>query len=224
MSNTRDLSDQAAIVGKKRFLAIDRSDPTIETWTKCRCFRQRGVHPGALSLRCCLLSCAQAQDARARRPRPGRSQGRVSLPSCRIPMSIHHHALAWCRCTPGSARTLAWLRARRKARSRRSPSKCRGWISQTPDYLLNADTAFFELYVLGRSRSDVLLVVRKPDGSVACNDNRQGTKDPMIRSHFPIGTSQVWVGVKQEGGTAAYRLGFSEVKWKSSSIPLPDAD
>jgi hypothetical protein len=102
--------------------------------------------------------------------------------------------------------------------------KCRGWISQTPDYLLNADTAFFELYVLGRSRSDVLLVVRKPDGSVACNDNRQGTKDPMIRSHFPIGTSQVWVGVKQEGGTAAYRLGFSEVKWKSSSIPLPDAD
>lgn len=100
--------------------------------------------------------------------------------------------------------------------------KCRGWISETPDYLLDADTAFFELYVLGRSRSDVLLVVRKPDGSVLCNDNRQGTKDPMIRSNFPIGTSQVWVGVKHEGENAQYRLGFSEVKWKSSSIPLPD--
>lgn len=102
--------------------------------------------------------------------------------------------------------------------------KCRGWISQTPDYLLDADTAFFQLYVLGRSRADVLLVVRKPDGSVLCNDNQRGTKDPMVRSDFPIGTTQVWVGVKDEGGTASYRLGFSEMKWKSSSIPLPDVD
>lgn len=102
--------------------------------------------------------------------------------------------------------------------------KCRGWISETPDYLLDADTAFFQLYVLGRSRSDVLLVVRKPDGSVLCNDNRPGTNNPMIRSDFPIGTTQVWVGVKAEGASASYRLGFSEVKWRSSSIPLPDVD
>lgn len=100
--------------------------------------------------------------------------------------------------------------------------KCRGWISQTPDYLLDADTAFFKLHVLGRSSSDVLLVVRKPDGAVVCNDNRNGTKDPMIRSDFPIGTTQVWIGVRERGGTANYRLGFSEVKWRSSSIPLPD--
>lgn len=102
--------------------------------------------------------------------------------------------------------------------------KCKGWISETPDYLLDADTAFFQLHVLGRSRSDVLLVVRKPDGAVLCNDNRNGTKDPMIRSDFPIGTTQVWIGVKEEGETADYRLGFSEVKWTSSSIPLPDSD
>ena len=101
--------------------------------------------------------------------------------------------------------------------------KCRGWIAETPDYLLDADTAFLQLYVLGRSRSDVLLVVRKPDGSVLCNDNRPGTKDPMIRAAFPIGSTQVWVGVKNEGERARYRLGFSEVKWKSSSIPLPDS-
>lgn len=101
--------------------------------------------------------------------------------------------------------------------------KCRGWISETPDYLLAADTAFLQLYVLGRSRSDVLLVVRKPDGSVLCNDNRPGTKDPMIRAAFPIGTTQVWLGVRNEGERAPYRLGFSEVKWKSSSIPLPDS-
>jgi hypothetical protein len=102
--------------------------------------------------------------------------------------------------------------------------KCRGWISKTPDYLLDASTAFFQLYVLGRSTEDVVLVVRKPDGSVLCNDNRRGTHDPMIRSDFPIGTSQIWVGVQEEGGSASYRLGLSEVKWKSSSIPLPEVD
>lgn len=102
--------------------------------------------------------------------------------------------------------------------------KCKGWISETPDYLLATDTAFFKLHVLGRSRSDVLLVVRKPDGAVHCNDNRNGAKDPLLHSHFPIGTSQVWVGVQKEGATADYRLGFSEVTWQSSLIPLPDAD
>ena len=102
--------------------------------------------------------------------------------------------------------------------------KCKGWISEAPDYLLDADTAFFKLHVFGRSRSDVVLVLRKPDGTVLCNDNRKGTKDPMVRSDFPIGTTQVWVGVKEQGAAANYRLGFSEVKWQSSSIPLPDVD
>lgn len=102
--------------------------------------------------------------------------------------------------------------------------KCRGFISKTPDYLLDADTAFYQLYVLGRSRADVALVLRTPDGAVLCNDNRKGTTDPMVRSDFPIGTTQVWVGVQEEGATARYRLGFSEVKWKSSSIPLPAAE
>ena len=102
--------------------------------------------------------------------------------------------------------------------------KCKGWVSKTPDYLLDADTAFFKLHVLGRSRSDVLLVVRTPDGRVLCNDNRNGTKDPMLRSDFPMGTTQIWIGVREEGGKADYRLGFSEVKWRSSSIPLPDLD
>ncbi|MBW2210808.1 MAG: hypothetical protein JRG67_07140 [Deltaproteobacteria bacterium] len=100
--------------------------------------------------------------------------------------------------------------------------KCKGWISETPDYLLDADTAFFQLHVLGRSRADVVLVVRKPDGAVLCNDNRSGTTDPMIHSDFPIGTTQIWIGVQEEGATADYRIGFSEVKTRSSSIPLPE--
>ncbi len=109
-----------------------------------------------------------------------------------------------------------------EVRARSIHRRCRGWISAVPDYLLDADTAFLQLHVLGRSRDDVTLVVRKPDGAVVCNDDRKGTTDPMIRSDFPIGTTQIWVGVKSEGAIASYRLGFSEVKWLSASIPLPD--
>lgn len=102
--------------------------------------------------------------------------------------------------------------------------KCPGWVSEAPDYLLDASTAFLKLYVLGRSESDVLLVVRRPDGTVFCNDNRRGTTDPMVRASIPLGTTQVWVGVQEEGTSAAYRLGFSEVTWKSSALPLPEGD
>jgi len=101
--------------------------------------------------------------------------------------------------------------------------KCSGWISEAPDYLLDADTAFFQLYVLGRSHSNVRLVLRKPDGSVLCT-NGSGRKSPVIRSDFPIGTTQVWIGVAEEGTTADYRLGFSEVKSHPSSIRLPGGD
>ncbi|HSN84070.1 MAG TPA: hypothetical protein VLS88_15930 [Polyangiales bacterium] len=100
--------------------------------------------------------------------------------------------------------------------------KCAGWISEAPDYLLDCETAFLQLNVFARSRQDVLLVVRTPDGTVLCNDNRKGTRDPLIRGSFPMGNTQVWVGVHEQGATASYRLGFSELKWQSSSIPLPD--
>lgn len=111
-----------------------------------------------------------------------------------------------------------------EVRARTIHRKCQGWVSESPDYLLDASTAFLRLYILGRSRSDVLLVVRRPDGSVLCNDNRRGTTDPMIRASIPLGTTQVWVGVQELGVRAAYRLGFSEVTWKSSAIAAPDGD
>lgn len=101
--------------------------------------------------------------------------------------------------------------------------RCRGWIAEVPDYVLAADTAFLRLHVLGRSREDVSLVVRKPDGSVVCNDDRNGMRDPMVRSDFPIGSAQIWVGVPSQGATALYRVGFSEVEWRSSAVPLPDS-
>ena len=96
--------------------------------------------------------------------------------------------------------------------------KCKGWISKKPDYLMASHTAFYQLHILARSPEDIVLVVRGPDGKVKCNDNRKGDTHPMVKSTFPIGTTQVWIGVKSEGERAPYRLGFSEVKWKPSVL------
>jgi len=101
--------------------------------------------------------------------------------------------------------------------------KCAGWISEVPDYLLDADTAFFQLYVIGRSHSNVRLVLRRPDGSVLCT-NGSGKTSMVIRSDFPIGTTQAWIGVAEKDATADYRLGLSEVKSNPSSIRLPSDD
>jgi hypothetical protein len=46
----------------------------------------------------------------------------------------------------------------------------------------------------------------------------------MVRGDFPMGSMQVWVGVKEKGATATYRLGFSEVKWRPSVLALPEPD
>jgi hypothetical protein len=98
--------------------------------------------------------------------------------------------------------------------------RCAGWISEQPDYLLSTDTAFLRLYVLARSREAVSVAVRKPDGSVVCRGKRG--QDAVIASDFPIGTSQIWVGVSEENAEASYRLGFSEVNWRPSAIALPE--
>ena len=99
--------------------------------------------------------------------------------------------------------------------------KCEGYISEKPDYLLQATTAFFKLHVMARSADDVTVVVRTPDGKVLCNNDRHGGKDAMIHSTFPIGVTQVFVGTATKGAPIAYTLGFSEVSWKPGNLPLP---
>lgn len=99
--------------------------------------------------------------------------------------------------------------------------RCSGWVGEEPDFLLRARTAFLKLHVLARSEEDLVLVVRKPDGRVVCNDNRNGQSDPMVHSNVPIGTAQVFVGTRHKGTEASFRLGFSELKWKPSELELP---
>ena len=89
--------------------------------------------------------------------------------------------------------------------------RCRGWVTEAPDYLLAASTAFLQLQLRARSSEPISLIVRKPDGSVVCRGLRKGSRDPVLRTPVPMGTSQIWIGVAQENATASYELAFSEV-------------
>ncbi|MEM7137441.1 MAG: hypothetical protein AAF500_12715 [Myxococcota bacterium] len=100
--------------------------------------------------------------------------------------------------------------------------RCRGWTSEEPDYLLSADTAFLQLNVLGRAEVALSLVLRKPNGRVVCKNSRSASRGVVLRTDLPLGTSQLWVSVAQEGASAPYRLGFSEVSSRPTSIPAPE--
>ncbi|MCB9621236.1 MAG: hypothetical protein H6724_17480 [Sandaracinus sp.] len=87
---------------------------------------------------------------------------------------------------------------------------CNGFVTQQPDHLFVASTAFANLRVMAHSQGDVTLVVQKPDGTYVCNDDGEGT-DPIVEAAFPAGTYKVWIGSYQAGTNSPYTLGFTEL-------------
>lgn len=92
---------------------------------------------------------------------------------------------------------------------------CNGFVTQQPDHLFVAATAFANLRVMAHSQGDVTLIVQKPDGTYLCNDDAENT-DPIVEGAFPAGTYKVWIGSYQAGTNSPYTLGFSEL---SSVMP-----
>lgn len=86
---------------------------------------------------------------------------------------------------------------------------CQGWISPRPDHLFVAREAFEQLHVLVRSPVDTTLVLRRPDGTYACDDDAGGERNPTLVVDLPAGTYPVWIGSYEKGEEAPYRLGFS---------------
>jgi hypothetical protein len=88
---------------------------------------------------------------------------------------------------------------------------CRGFITPQPDVVLNLQSAspWFRVYVT--SSSDTTLVLRKPNGTVQCNDDTYGT-NPAIEGAFPAGRYQIWVGSYQAGQNAQAVLSFTEIQ------------
>lgn len=91
---------------------------------------------------------------------------------------------------------------------------CAGWVSATPDHLLQATGAFSNLRVMAKATNatdDITLVVQRPDGTYLCNDDSDGL-NPLVAGPFAAGTYKIWLGSYEEGANAAYTLGFSELE------------
>jgi hypothetical protein len=87
---------------------------------------------------------------------------------------------------------------------------CRGYIQVEPTFLLKVDVAVPDLRVLVHMEGDATLVIQLEDGRVLCNDDSEGSLDPMIMGGFPPGRHRVWVGTYSESGVGTdYTIGFT---------------
>jgi hypothetical protein len=91
------------------------------------------------------------------------------------------------------------------ASSLQGEGTCRGYITANPDHMLVVTTplSYLHLYVL--SAADSTMVVRRPDGSLLCNDDTYNL-NPSIEGTFPPGIYYVWVGGYHSGEVRPYQL------------------
>jgi hypothetical protein len=85
---------------------------------------------------------------------------------------------------------------------------CRGWVQAAPSHVMNLRTPQPFLLVAVTSAADSTLIIRRPDGSVICNDDRFRL-NPGIQGSFPAGMYQIWVGAYQQGEVRPYRITVS---------------
>ena len=92
-----------------------------------------------------------------------------------------------------------------------SASYCRGFVSSAPDVRLEYESGGEELFLSVLSEADTTLVVLKPDGSWACDDDRRDFNPGLVFENPDVGIYQIWVGtyVQASAGSAA-RLSVSE--------------
>jgi hypothetical protein len=88
--------------------------------------------------------------------------------------------------------------------------RCHGWISSTPDFVLEAHRPFAELAVMIASREDTTLLIVGPDGDPRCANDDDGSH-PIVRGVFEPGLHRVWIGTAERGATEPYLLGLSEL-------------
>ncbi len=79
---------------------------------------------------------------------------------------------------------------------------CRGFISGTPNYNISYTGGGTQLRIFFSSPGDTTLIVQKPDGTFACNDDFPGTLNPLIDIANPAaGNYTIWVGTYTQGET-----------------------
>ncbi len=97
------------------------------------------------------------------------------------------------------------LRAGGDINAREWDSNCRGWITESPDYVVNYTQGVSNAlsFSVG-SDADTTLVVNTPSGEWVCNDDSQGLNPALQVSSPTAGAYRVWVGTyANRGGHAA---------------------
>jgi hypothetical protein len=70
-----------------------------------------------------------------------------------------------------------------------------GWFANAPDYRLYYRPGGYALTIYVRAPGDTMLLINDPTTSWFCNDDSNGTLDPMIRFNNPRpGQYDMWVG------------------------------
>lgn len=90
----------------------------------------------------------------------------------------------------------------------RGEGTCRGWMQSAPSHTMVITRPQPFLVVAVTSAADSTLIIRRPDGSVVCNDDHYNL-NPGIEGAFPAGLYQVWVGSYRQGEERPYRITVS---------------
>ena len=91
---------------------------------------------------------------------------------------------------------------------------CVGYAAQAPDVRLVWDGVSDELRVffIANTADDATLLINLPDGSWVCNDDADGTIDPMVALRNPSqGQYDIWVGSYQRGQFISGTLSITEL-------------
>ena len=91
---------------------------------------------------------------------------------------------------------------------------CTGYVPSQPAHVVNLTSSFPNLRILVSSASDVVLVVRQPDGTFRCDDDTDPgvITNPTMEGAFAPGTYTIWVGTwAQETPPSPYVIGFTEM-------------
>jgi hypothetical protein len=89
--------------------------------------------------------------------------------------------------------------------------ECAGFIPAAPNHVIDATTPFANLRILASSQIDIMLLVQGSDGSIRCNDDSNGSLNPLIEGPMQPGRYMVFVGTYQANTPANYAIGFTEI-------------
>ncbi len=94
---------------------------------------------------------------------------------------------------------------------------CLGFVPNRPQVDLDVWEAGAAQIVAHSPSQDLVLLVRRPDGSFTCDDDSGGNFDPRIVEDLQIGRYRIWVGTYLEGHSAEFQLAIDVDRPRSRS-------